>query len=99
MDTIKDNKLSDRKVEGVIVDPFGDNKACTFAYQKVERISVAIHLITNFVPEREPIRRVLRDKTISVLSDILELRGGLRSAGSLSVNNVVAKLYEIASLH
>ncbi|MDP6527412.1 MAG: hypothetical protein QF858_00840 [Candidatus Pacebacteria bacterium] len=98
MDNIKDNKLSDRNKSSFNVDPFGENKACIFAYQKAERISVAIHLVTNFVPEGEPVRNVLRDKSISVLSDILTLRGGLRSTGSENVNGIIAKLYEIVSL-
>ena len=78
--------------------PFGDNYACAHAYKKTEKLLIALHLVTNFVPENEPARIAVRDKSVRVLSDMLKLRSGFRSTGSGGVDSVVASIYEITSL-
>lgn len=78
--------------------PFGENYVCAHAYKKTEKLVIAIHLITNFVPVSEPIRHTIRDKSLRTLSDTLELRVGLRSAGPEKVNNIIALVCEISSL-
>ncbi len=78
--------------------PFGDNYAGAHAYEKTEKIIIALHLVTNSVPEKESVRNTVRDKSICILSDILQLRSGFKSAGSYRVDNVVASIYEVMSL-
>lgn len=80
------------------VGPFGANQASAHAYKKTEKILVALHLITNFVPDSEPIRHAIRDKSLRILSDTLTLRVGLRSAGPEKVNDIIALVCEISSL-
>jgi len=101
MDREKDIKLSYKGndlEEYRSANPFGNNKAAVFVYQKMERVSIALHLVTNCVPDGEPLRRVIRDNAIETLSDVLELRSGFRSVGPEFVNTVIAKLYELSSL-
>ncbi|PIT90927.1 hypothetical protein COU17_03140 [Candidatus Kaiserbacteria bacterium CG10_big_fil_rev_8_21_14_0_10_49_17] len=101
MDREKDIKLSNKEndlEEYRSANPFGNNKAAVFVYQKMERLSLALHLVTNCVPEEEPIRRAIRDKSIGMLSNVLELRSGFRSVGPEFVNTIIAKLYELSSL-
>ncbi len=78
--------------------PFGDNYACARAYKKTERLLIAIHLVTNLVPESEPARNSIRDKSVKILSDIIQLRLGFHSTGPERLDNVVASVYEIMSL-
>ncbi|MBI2618341.1 hypothetical protein HYW58_02735 [Candidatus Kaiserbacteria bacterium] len=82
----------------LMVAPFGENHACAHAYKKTEKLLIAVHLITNFVPESEPIRHAIRDISIHILSDILKLRFGLRSAGPEKVNDTIASVCNIISL-
>lgn len=105
MDTKKDNQLTslhhsygDVGFDINTIGPFGDNYACAHAYKKTERLLIALHLVTNFVPEMEPARNAVRDKSVRILSDILRLRFGFRSTGSERVDHVIASVYEITSL-
>lgn len=80
------------------ISPFGENHACAYAYKRTERMSMALYLVTNLVPESEPARAAARDKSLRLLSDILALRAGFRSTGSTQVNGVIAVIHEIISL-
>lgn len=80
------------------VAPFGNNKAMSFIYKKVEKLTIAIHLVTNTVPENEPVRTRLRNITLAFLSDILVLKDGFRAGGPERTNSLLALLVEIISL-
>ncbi len=77
---------------------FGKNHSLAYIYKKTEKLVAAIHLVTNFVPENEPARQALRDKSVCTLSDMLVLRTGFTSSDSLTVDKVIASLCEITSL-
>lgn len=81
-----------------LVGPFGNNEAASFIYKKVEKLSVAIHLVSNTISEREPIRLCLRNTTLTLLSDTMGLQDGFRSGGPERTNNVLALLVRIMSL-
>ena len=78
--------------------PFGKNYASAYAYRRTEKVLIALYLVTNFVPENEPARIFVRDKALNVLSEVLSLRIGFRSAGAEKVNTIIASLNEIISL-
>ncbi|MEX0651949.1 MAG: hypothetical protein WD509_00535 [Candidatus Paceibacterota bacterium] len=80
------------------VSPFGGNRACAHAYKRTEKLLIAIHLVTNFVPENEPARMTIRDKSVRMLSEILHLRSGFSTKGSEHLDHVIASLYEVTSL-
>jgi len=105
MDSKKDNKITSHQYSyedvGFDIDSirlFGDNHACAHAYKKTEKLLLAIHLVTNLVPEKEPVRKAIRDKSVRTLSDMLRLRSGFKSVGSEQLNHVIASVYEIISL-
>ncbi|MFC1731273.1 hypothetical protein ACFL6I_13145 [candidate division KSB1 bacterium] len=105
MDNKKDNQLTSTHPSygevGFDINahgPFGDNYACAHAYKKTEKLLIALHLVTNFVPEKEPARNAVRDKSVRILSDMLNLRSGFCSNGSERVDKVVASVYEVTSL-
>jgi len=79
-------------------NPFGGNTASQTAYKRAERLSVAAHLITNFIPEHEPVRTQIRGKSLTLLENVLELREGFRTVGPERVNLVIAELLELTTL-
>ena len=82
----------------VKTNPFGANITGENSYRRAERIGAALHLITNHVPENEPIRVSIRKGGIELLDHILELRTGFRPPGSEKVQAVLAKIRHLVSL-
>lgn len=80
------------------LSPFGSNTASETAYWRVERVIVATHLVTNFIPEHEPVRTSIRAKSLGLLVCVLGLREGFRAAGPEKVNEIIADLLELATL-
>lgn len=80
------------------VRPFGQNRSAEVAYMKAERIVLATHLVTNFVPEREAIRHNIRTRAQDILHAVMTLREGFRSAGPDKVSDIAAQVREIMSL-
>jgi hypothetical protein len=82
----------------VSVNPFGQNKAVDIAYRKAERLAIATHLVTNFVPDSECVRSNLRSRAQALLDSVMELRDGLRSAGPDKVSVIVAEVRKVLSM-
>jgi hypothetical protein len=80
------------------ISPFGANVTGENSYRRAERISAALHLITNHVPETEPLRNAIRSGGLTLLSLILELRSGLRSIGSEKGQAALAAIRELVSM-
>lgn len=102
-----DNKKDIQKTENIshFVDkqtlrthPFGDNKMGERAYRRAERLVAAIHLLTNHIDQHEPIRRIVRESSASILADILELRDEMRTVGSLKTHSIEASVRHLISL-
>ena len=84
--------------KNMAVSPFGQNRSAEIAYKKAERMVLATQLVTNFVPEQEPVRNTVREESQRLLPRILALREGLRSAGPDAVTTIVARIRFILSL-
>lgn len=80
------------------VRPFGQNRAAEVAYMKAERVVLATHLVTNFVPAKEAVRDNIRGRAQTVLHEVMTLREGFRSAGPDKVSDIAAQVREIMSL-
>ncbi|HET8581592.1 MAG TPA: hypothetical protein VFL98_03995 [Candidatus Paceibacterota bacterium] len=65
-------------------DPFGRSSSVDYAYKRSERIVSAIYLVTNHVPETEPLRIRLRSLGHQLLDSVIGLANGFR-AGEGSV--------------
>jgi hypothetical protein len=76
---------------------FQNNNILDFVFKKAEKISCAIYLITNHFPEREPLKWSLRDKTLSILGEIIIFRG-IFSDNLTSKESLSTKILEITSL-
>ncbi|OGG58617.1 hypothetical protein A2765_02750 [Candidatus Kaiserbacteria bacterium RIFCSPHIGHO2_01_FULL_56_24] len=79
-------------------NPFGANISGENSYKRAERISAALHLVTNNVPEDEPLRATIRHKGLDLLSIILELRSGFHGAASEKGQAALAIIRELISL-
>lgn len=79
-------------------NPFGANVSGDNSYRRAERISAALHLVTNHVPEDEPLRSVIRNKGLELLSVILELRSGFRGPASEKGQSALVSIRELISL-
>jgi len=67
-----------------------------FIYRKAEKICSAIHFVTTFQDEREPIRSTLRERSIDLLSLSLSF---IKSANlQASISLMSARLVELKSL-
>ena len=82
----------------VRTNPFGRNTSGEKAYRRAERIVGAIHLISNHVPQGEPVREMARAVALRLLSDILLLRDGMRISGSTRIRRAHATLRHLISL-
>ena len=50
------------------------NPLCAYCYKKTEKLSCAVYVVTNFIPDTDPIRFKLRDKSLCLLAKIISLR-------------------------
>ena len=78
--------------------PFGDNKMGERAYRRAERLVAAIHLLTNHLEPQEPIRAIVRQHSIGILSSMLDIRDEMRTVGSSKVHSIEASLRHLISL-
>lgn len=56
------------------VNVFFNNPLCAFCHKKTEKLASALHIVTGLVPEGEPLRIRLRDKSLCLLSEIISLK-------------------------
>lgn len=75
---------------------FIDNPSLSFIHRKVEKISSALHLITNHLSEREPLRWNIRKGSLDLIKDIFLFRNNI-SKESKFFENFKFKLNELIS--
>lgn len=102
-DAVKDNReISNilRVLDSSVIrtSPFGANLSGENSYRRAERISAALHLITNHLPEPEPLRVAIRTRGLELLAIILDLRSAFRSPASEKSHSALALIREIISL-
>ncbi|MCR4281025.1 MAG: hypothetical protein NUV88_01690 [Candidatus Kaiserbacteria bacterium] len=100
---LKDTKDADqfsRSLDGHVVrtNPFGRNASGDKAYRRAERLVAGLHLLTSHVSPEEPVRQIVRKKSVQLLSNILDLRDEMRGASSVKTRTVQASIRELISL-
>ena len=103
MDAIKDIQRTDsisRFIDqhSVRTNPFGENRAADRAYRRAERIAAGLHMLTNHIPEQEPVRSEVRSTAALVLLDVLKLRDEMRSVHSHSVAELQGRVRYLISM-
>ena len=102
IDSLRDNK-DVSNVLGILdshvikTNPFGANVAGDNSYKRAERISAALHLMTNHVPDTEPLRTTIRQRGLELLNLILELRAGFRAPASEKGQAALAEIRVLVS--
>ncbi len=74
------------------VNPFGDNSAMSFIYEKAERLVMATYALTKHINDKETIRIHIRDISGKLLTDILNIQNDLSDA-----EKVIARIRLIMS--
>lgn len=92
------NILSILDAHQVKTNPFGSNLTGENSYRRAERICAALHLITNHIPNDEPLRTSARDAGLRLLNKILEFRNEFRATASEKGQSVLAEIRGTISL-
>lgn len=104
MDYIKNTQKNDQLpkfldgIRAVRTNPFGENKVGDRAYRRVERLVAAIHLLTNHVPESEPLRKSVRAASLTLMADVMELRHEMRMSESHKMYSFQAGIRHLISM-
>jgi len=103
MDTKKDIQKTENvshfvDKQTIKTQAFGDNKMGERAYRRSERLVAAIYLLTNHIEPDEPIRRIIRERSAVLLSEVLEIRDELRTVGSQKNYSIAASIRQLISL-
>ncbi|HWO07660.1 MAG TPA: hypothetical protein VNM40_03710 [Candidatus Paceibacterota bacterium] len=91
------NVLNILDSHSIRTNPFGANVSGENSYRRAERISAALHLITNHVPTSEPLRTSIRKAGLHLLDLLLELRTGFRSPASEKGRETLSVIRELVS--
>lgn len=51
---------------------FGTNKHFAFVYKKTEKLATALHMVTNFIDDNEPLKWKIRESATSLISVIID---------------------------
>lgn len=78
--------------------PFGPNKLGEKAYDRVEKIVAALHLLTSHIQADEPLRQLARKTGLQLLNNLLLLRDEMRVSNSSKIKNTRSSIRELISL-
>lgn len=90
MNKVKDIVKSDR------INCAGNHYAI-FLHCKLEKITTAIYMVTDFFPEEEPLRLALREKSIQLMSFVMSLTKGPSSLDENIFFEITSLITEIDS--
>ncbi len=74
------------------------DKLFVFQYKKTEKILAALYLVSNFLPNQEPLRWELRELGLSFLSNIISLKDALPAQKDELCKTIKTEVLEIISL-
>jgi len=77
---------------------FNGNEYLIFVYKKIEKVTAALYAISNLFPNEEPLKWVLRDKGLCLLSCTLNLVSLNVSERETVVNKIFSLVLEVISL-
>ncbi len=102
MQNEKDNERANALTNNALHKPrmnvFKNDAFTNFVYKKTERITTALYLITNLLPQEEPLKWKLREKGIDLMSHVLRFGTGSSEADAHPDIVVVPLIIELISL-
>ena len=104
----KKKDISEKKVRNIGSSDFFDgNHLYIYLYKKAEKLASALYMVTNLIPEGEILRNLLREKSISIFSGIMQLQkmsltdgkpAGSAKGEFISLDFILSSITEIVSL-
>lgn len=88
------NKYNEWKSLGI----FNKDDNFSYVFKKTEKIVSAIHLVTNFIKDSEPLKKDIRDESLVLLSLSLSLNSSEESGRSHLTHSFFMSAFEISSL-
>jgi len=104
----KNRNLTEKSIKNAEIGNFLDgNHLYTFLYKKAEKLSSAIYMVTNFISESEMLRNLLRERSINIFSNIIDLQKmslkinksfNINNSDNISLDSTLSFIMEIISL-
>ncbi|MDZ4227261.1 MAG: hypothetical protein U1D26_02165 [Patescibacteria group bacterium] len=82
----------------VRTNPFGANRSAARTYERCERISAAVYLLTSHLTEEDTLRCSARSHAVSLMDSALTLRDEMRSLGSSATVSFMSEVRLLISL-
>lgn len=92
------NKYDEKSLEKLQSKLVFTDSSYLFVFKKTEKIVAALYLVTNLVPDIEPIKWQLRKTAAGLITDILALKRSSSLQSKQMVGGFVLTISEIASL-
>lgn len=96
MNNIKDNNIKDIIKRDSVY--YMDNHNVLFFANKLQKINIAIYVVTNFLSDNEPIKFSLREKNLKLMSYIMSLITDSVYINKESISKINFLIFEIDSL-
>ncbi len=93
-----ENQISYTKLNFKTMNIFQNDTQVIFIFKKTEKLVSAIHLITSFISDREPIKWKMRDTAIQLLSYSINLSNQGHCNRADAMNSFIVASFEIMSL-
>lgn len=101
-DTQYDIAFQNKEVEVFDINraanPFGHNPVLSQALRRIERITLAVHLVTNAVPDTEQVKQQVRSDAQDVLRYLLAHAQGFYKKESIAYTTLHAKVRSVLAL-
>lgn len=111
METNKNKNLYEKSVQATNSSSLLEvNHLYTYMYKKAEKLASALYMVTNFIPEGELLRGLLREKSIGIFSGVMQLQkmsikgehvlrtGDGTKEDYTSLDSILSNITEIVSL-
>ena len=93
-----DNKIDIKDTQNKLQIMAQGGDYLNYLAKKVEKITTAIHLVTNLFSSEEPLKNALRQKSICLLSDINCIRQDFDSTEAKPILNISRSISDIVSM-
>ncbi|MBI4088280.1 hypothetical protein HY418_02780 [Candidatus Kaiserbacteria bacterium] len=79
-------------------NPFGENRSAERAYNRAERLSAALYLLTNHLPIGDSLTQAIRTETLALLKSTLSVRDQMRAPESAQLGALKSAIRTLISL-
>ena len=103
MDSQKDIQKTDGLTkfidnQALKTNPFGENRVGERAYRRAERLAAAIVLLTNHIPDIDPLKHSARQASIELLKSLMSVKDEMRASNSERGRDLKSSVRSLISL-